>query len=400
MKRLLVPSAALLWGLQLAFLSPSLALVLVTLFDATTAEVGWVLSIYNLSGFLAALALPAYADRKGDYLRPMLACGVLTVALALVLAFATSLPIAVIGLVVLGGPAGVGSSLLYAHLRHSGAKPSDIVNTRAIVSIAWVAGPPLATFIIGAFGDQAILFAIAAVAVLNIAITAALIAQHAKVIPSAEGAAPTNDDHLPLAKLGVVLIVAAFIVLQATNATAMTIMTVYVTETLHLDVIWAGIALGVAAGLEVPALLIIGRLSSRFSSLGLIATSCVAGIAYYIGLAYVTGPVLLIALQILNSWFFAGIAGVGLPLFQQMIPRPGLSTGIYMNTRRLGAIASGPIIVIGSITAFGQRGIFLACALLSVLGLLLLGAAKRTMKRGATRRQLDQRQGDPQPRTS
>jgi SET family sugar efflux transporter-like MFS transporter len=106
----------------------------------------------------------------------------------------------------------------------------------------------------------------------------------------------------------------------------------------------------------------------------------VAGIAYYIGLAYVTGPVLLIALQILNSWFFAGIAGVGLPLFQQRIPRPGLSTGIYMNTRRLGAIASGPIIVIGSITASGQRGIFLACALLTVLGLLLLGAAGRTMK--------------------
>jgi MFS transporter, SET family, sugar efflux transporter len=244
-----------------------------------------VLSIYNLSGFLASLALPAYADRKGDYLRPMLVCGVLTVALALVLAFATSRPIAVIGLVVLGGPAGVGSSLLYAHLRHSGAKPSDIVNTRAIVSVAWVAGPPLATFIIGAFGDQAILFAIAAVAVLNIAITAALIAQYSKVTVSTEAAAPTSDDQLRLAKLGVVLIVAAFIVLQATNATAMTIMTLYVTETLHLDVIWAGIALGVAAGLEVPALLIIGRLSGRFSSLGLIATSCVAGIAYYIGLA-------------------------------------------------------------------------------------------------------------------
>ena len=33
--------------------------------------------------------------------------------------------------------------------------------------------------------------------------------------------------------------------------------------------IWAGIALGVAAGLEVPALILIGRLSRRFSSLRL-----------------------------------------------------------------------------------------------------------------------------------
>jgi hypothetical protein len=53
---------------------------------------------------------------------------------------------------------------------------------------------------------------------------------------------------------------------------------------------------------------------------------------------------------VLNAWFFAGIAGVGLPLFQQMIARPGLPTGLYMNTRRIGSILSGPIIAIGSLT--------------------------------------------------
>jgi SET family sugar efflux transporter-like MFS transporter len=153
-KRLLVPTAALLWGFQFAFLIPSMALILVTLFDATAAEVGWVLAVYNASGFVAALVLPAYADRKTDYLRPMLACGLLTVALVALLLVATTLPIAVVGLVVFGGPAGVGMSLLYAHLRHSGASSADIVNTRAIVSIAWVVGPPLATLIIGWFGNR------------------------------------------------------------------------------------------------------------------------------------------------------------------------------------------------------------------------------------------------------
>jgi len=97
-----------------------------------------------------------------------------------------------------------------------------------------------------------------------------------------------------------------------------------------------------------------------------------AGIAYYLGLAFVNGPVLLIGLQLLNAWSFAGIAGVGLPLFQQLIPRPGLSTGLYMNTRRVGAVVSGPIIAIGSLTALGQRGIFLTCAALTVFGLLIV----------------------------
>jgi hypothetical protein len=145
-KRLLVPSSALLWGLQLAFLSPALALILVNLYGATTAEVGWVLGIYNASGFVASLLLPAYADKKHDYLGPMLVCGALTLLLAVVLALVTSLPIATIALVVIGGPAGVGSSMLYAHIRHSGARPADIVNTRAIVSVAWVAGPPVRHF--------------------------------------------------------------------------------------------------------------------------------------------------------------------------------------------------------------------------------------------------------------
>jgi SET family sugar efflux transporter-like MFS transporter len=84
LKRLLVPSAALLWGLQIAFLSPALALILVTLYDASTAQVGWILTVYNASGFVASLLVPSYADRREDYLRPMLTCGVLTLVLALV----------------------------------------------------------------------------------------------------------------------------------------------------------------------------------------------------------------------------------------------------------------------------------------------------------------------------
>jgi SET family sugar efflux transporter-like MFS transporter len=389
-----VPSSALLWGLQLAFLSPALALILVDLYGATTTEVGWVLGIYNASGFIASLLLPAYADKKNDYLGPMLVCGALTLLLAVVLALATTLPIATIALVVIGGPAGVGSSLLFAHLRHAGARPSDIVNTRAIVSVAWVAGPPLATFIIGWFGNRAILLAIAAVAVLNIATTAIMISLRRRSVraAAADDAQPASSaatrSEPPIGRLSVVLIMVAFILLQATNATAMTIMTVYVTETLRLDVMWAGIALGVAAALEVPALLFIGRLSNRFSHLGLLSTGCLAGIAYYLGLTFVTGPVLLIGLQVLNAWFFAGIAGIGLPLFQEMIPRPGLSTGLYMNTRRIGAIVSGPIIAIGSLTVLGQRGIFVTSAVLTVIGLVIITVANRTTTNAAWKDQL------------
>ena len=204
------------------------------------------------------------------------------------LALVTTLPLAVVALVVLGGPAGVGSSLLYAHLRHSGGSTADVVNTRAIFSVAWVAGPPLAALIIGAFGNRAILAAIVAVAVLNVATTAAMMsAAPAPGRTQTRLPAPTVADGPPASKLTAGLVMVAFVGLQATNAVAVSIMTIYVTQTMHLDIVWAGIALGVAAGLEVPALLAMGKLSDRYSHLLLIATGCLAGIAYYLGLAFV-----------------------------------------------------------------------------------------------------------------
>jgi MFS transporter, SET family, sugar efflux transporter len=63
-----------------------------------------------------------------------------------------------------------------------------------------------------------------------------------------------------------------------------------------------------------------------------------------------------------------------------MIPRPGLSTGLYMNTRRIGSIVSGPIIAIGSLTVLGQRGIFLTSAVLTLIGLAIITIANRTTK--------------------
>src|SRR5699024_8249320 len=152
---------------------------------------------------------------------------------------------------------------------------------------------------------------------------------------------------------------------------------VYVPQTMGADVVWAGVALGVAAGLEVPALMIVARLTTRHSSLGLFLTSCVAGIAYYLGVAVASGPILLIALQVLNAWCFAGIGGVGLTRFQQMIRRPGLSTGLCMNTRRVGASLSGPLIVLRGATVRRRRATIIDCALLTLVGLLIMAVAGR-----------------------
>src|SRR5699024_349645 len=153
------------------------------------------------------------------------------------------------------------------------------------------------------------------------------------------------------------------------NATAMTFMALYVTETVGLPVLWAGVVLGLAAALEVPALVLIGRLGDRISHLTLVAVGGVRSAVYYAGLAVGTGPVLVRALHIPNARGFAAISGIGLALVQDLTPGAGMSTGVFMNARRGGAVLSGPIIAAGALPLLGQRGIFAICAVLTVLGL-------------------------------
>lgn len=376
MSRLLSSSSALLWGFQFAFLNPVLALLLVGLFDATPADVGWVLAVYNAGGFVVSLVIPGWADRTGNYLRPMLICAVLTIALAATLAVATSLPVALIALIVLGGPAGVGSTLLFAELRRSGAGIAEVMNTRALVSFAWVAGPPLATFVMGWLGDRSILPVLVGVGILNVVATVLMIRNRRSAPATSSEVSAQQQSEPPepqRRRVGAIAaIVVAFVILQATNAAVMSIMTLYVTASLGLPVIWGGITLGVAALVEIPALWLMGRLSNRFTVHALMISGCLAGILYYVALVFVRDPITLLAIQLLNAWFFAVIGGLGMTVFQQIIPRPGLATGMYMNTRRIGAIVSGPIIAVAAIEPFGYPAVFGLCAVLAVIATLVL----------------------------
>jgi SET family sugar efflux transporter-like MFS transporter len=368
MRRLLVPSTVLLWGLQFAFLNPALALLLVALFHASDAEVGLALALYNAGGFAAALLLPAYADRARNYLAPMMVCSALTVVVCAALFFITSLPVAVVVLTALGGPATVGSTLLVAQLRASGMPLSQQLNTRALYSFAWVAGPPIAALLIAGFGSRSILVAIAVIALLALATTAAL-RRHRRSGPQSGEATATSRAEIPLPRRALGVVIGAFVALLATNHVGVVLMTLYATRTLGLDVGWGGIALATAALLEIPALVWIGRLTRRFSSLRLIAVGCVVGTAYYLAMALLSGPVLLIAAQLLNAWFVALVLGVGMTYFQQIIRRPGFASGLFANTARVGAVLAGAVIALGSATPFGYRGVFVVSAALSVLAL-------------------------------
>ncbi len=364
--RLLTPSASLLWGLQYALLNPALAYLLVSVYGATASEVGWILGVYGAGAFLASLIIPRYAARRTDSLSPVLLAGCLTLLLAIVLALVSSLPVAVIALVVLGGPAALGSTLLYAHLGRTGVGPPQLLRLRAVVSLAWVVGPPLAALLIGVFGPRSVVVALAFVAVLNIATTMFLM-QLRPIEPEGRSA-PIRERATPVRPVTVVIVL-GFVTLQASNVAAMSIMALFVVETLRLDIVWAGVALGLAAAVEILALPAISGLRGRISGRPLVISGCLAGILYPAGMTLVQGPTLLLVLQILDAWFIATLSGAGLRVFRPSARRSESAAGLLDLIRRIGAIVAGPLIALSAVSSLGYRGVFLGCVVMAMTGL-------------------------------
>ena len=364
--RLLTPSAALLWGLQYALLNPALALLLVSVYGATASEVGWILGLYGAAAFLASVIIPRYAARRPDSLRLVLLAGCLTLLLAIVLGLVGSLPVAVIALIVLGGPAAVGSTLLYAHLRRSGVGPTQLSRLDALVCLAWVIGPPLATLIIGVFGPRSVVVALAFVAVLNIATT--MFVMQLRPTGPEDPSAPTEKRAPPLRSVTAV-IMAGSVTLQASAAAAMSIMILFVVETLRLDIVWAGVALGLAAVAELLAMLVISGLRGRVSQHRVVVSGCLAGVLYGAGMTLVQGPQMLLVLQILDGWFIAALSGVGLLHVRQNDRRSESGGALHDLTRRIGSVVAGPVIALSAVSSLGYRGVFLGCVVLSMTGL-------------------------------
>lgn len=365
---------AFLWGTQLSFLTPALALLLSALYGASTGEIALVLAIYNAACLFTSWVIPRWADRRADYTRPMVACALFTIALCTVLAITNTLTVAVAALVLLGAPAAVGMPLLFGFVRHSGATPSDVVRTRAVFSMAWVSGPPVAAAIIASSGGHALVYAIGAVGILVLLCLTSL--RRAPVTTDDATSSPQQVEHNPrVPRAALAALIAAFATLQAANTASVAITTLFVTRSLHLSAIWGGIALGVAAGLEVPALMLIGRQSARSRELLLIALAGVLGAAYYLLAAVAPNGVALIGFQVFNAASYALIAGVGLTLFQSLIAGPGAAAGLLSNAQRAGALMAGPLIGVGSLINGSMRTVFVVCAVVSLAGLVLVRVA-------------------------
>jgi MFS transporter, SET family, sugar efflux transporter len=239
---------------------------------------------------------------------------------------------------------------------------------RMLFSIAWVAGPPVAAFILDAFGFRALYLTSTAMY---------LIAALVVLLRLDEVSPPAHVERPPAGRAGlhIWMVVAAFALMQGAGYLGVQAMSLFLGHVLHAEVRDAGLVLGLCAALEIPLMLGFGALSARFPLRRLIILGSALGATYY-ALATLTMHSWQVAvLQLLNASFIAAVQGLGISYMQELLPgEPGRAATLGANAFPVAAMLAGPLL--GVAAELGYRWAFGFGTALCSLGLLLLITAR------------------------
>jgi SET family sugar efflux transporter-like MFS transporter len=368
-------------GISIALIGPFLSLFLSTAVHAGPVRVTVFLVVAPLSGVLASTLIGRLSDR-----RPIRRGLLIGAALAGVAGTALSAVIrdywVLLGLTVTAiALAGTMFPQAFAYARQvlqrddPGRAAMAISSLRTVFSIAWVAGPPLAAFLLAnggfgyLYGASAVMYAIAALVAIfwldKVPATAPLVAPADGVEAPVVVAAPETS------RWTLWFTAAAFTLLQAPLTLSVQAMPLFISRDLGGSVGDTGLILGLCAALEIPLMLSLGALSTRVPVRRLLLAGAACGIAYYALAAVASGVWVLVVAQVIDALFIAAVSGLGISYMQDMLPlHPGRATTLFTNSFPLGAMLAGPLF--GLSAHFGFRLAYVLSAALCTVGLLVL----------------------------
>jgi len=360
-------------GFMGAFTLPFLTLFLSTAVGADPARTALYLFLVPLAGIALATMLGRWSDRPGRrrpaLLLPVLAGAAGYAAFAVVRDFWLLLAVAVT--VVAASGAAFPQSFAFARAvldgQGSTRTPAVMNVLRMLVSVAWVAGPPVAAVTLAALDFTGFYLVVAAGYVVAALI---LVTRVAEPPPRPEPADPdAPDGAAPGATLW--LAAAAFFLIQAAAGLNILAMPLYLTADLHGSVHDAGWVLALCALLEIPLMLGMGALTARIPVRHLVVAGTGVGVGYFVLVAVAQSTWHVMAAQVLNACFIAASAGLGISYVQDLLPgAPGRATTTFANTHRLSGMLAGPLLSLSQ--HLGYRSAYAAGALLCGGGLLLL----------------------------
>ncbi|HFO9345054.1 TPA: sugar efflux transporter [Escherichia coli] len=338
---------AFLTGIAGALQTPTLSIFLADELKARPIIVGFFFTGSAIMGILVSQFLARHSDKQGDRKLLILLCCLFGVLACTLFAWNRNYFILLSTGVLLSSFASTANSQMFALAReHADRTGRETVMfstfLRAQISLAWVIGPPLAYELAMGFSFK-VMYLTAAIAFVvcglivwlflpSIQRNIPVVTQPVEILPSTHRKRDTR------------LLFVVCSMMWAANNLYMINMPLFIIDELHLTDKLAGEMIGIAAGLEIPMMLIAGYYMKRIGKRLLMLIAIVSGMCFYASVLMATTPAVELELQILNAIFLGILCGIGMLYFQDLMPEKiGSATTLYANTSRVGWIIAGSV---------------------------------------------------------
>ncbi|MFZ1873517.1 MAG: sugar efflux transporter [Chania sp.] len=365
---------AFLSGIAGALQAPTLSLFLTTEVKVRPLWVGLFYTLNAIAGIIVSFLLAKRSDTRGDRRKLILLCCLMAVGNSLLFAFNRDYLTLITAGVLLAAIANTATPQIFALAReYADSSAREVVMfsslMRAQLSLAWVIGPPLSFMLALNYGFMVMFLVAAAIFV----ISALLVWLILPSVPRAQ--VEISVDSPPIAPLSawrdpdVRLLFLASVLMWTCNTMYFIDMPLYITADLGLPERLAGLLMGTAAGLEIPAMLLAGYYVKRFGKRNMMLFAVAAGVLFYAGLVLFKFKTALMVLQLFNAIFIGIIAGIGMLYFQDLMPgRPGAATTLFTNSISTGVILAG-ILQGALVENVGHYAVYWLITLLAMLAL-------------------------------
>jgi len=369
---------AFIMGIAGALQAPTLSLYLSREVGVQPFWVGLFYTVNAVAGIVVSLGLAKRSDSRGDRRKLIMFCCLMAVGNALLFAFNRHYLTLITCGVLLASIANAAMPQLFALAReYADSSAREVVMfssvMRAQLSLAWVIGPPLAFMLALNYGFTAMFSIAAAIFAISLALIALTLPSVARVEQ------PADTVQLPISgwkDSNVRMLFIASTLMWTCNTMYIIDMPLWISSDLGLPDSLAGILMGTAAGLEIPAMILAGYYVKRFGKRRMMVTAVAAGVLFYIGLIFFHSHTSLLVLQLFNAVFIGIVAGIGMLWFQDLMPgRAGAATTLFTNSISTGVILAG--IIQGALAQnFGHFSVYWVIAGISVVTLAMTWRVK------------------------
>ena len=369
---------AFMMGVAGALQAPTLSLFLSREVGVQPFWVGLFYTVNAIAGIAVSLALARRSDSRGDRRKLIMFCCLMAVGNALLFAFNRHYLTLITCGVMLASIANAAMPQLFALAReYADSSAREVVMfssvMRAQLSLAWVIGPPLAFMLALNYGFTT-MFAIAAgIFILSLTLIALTLPSVARVEQPADA---VQNQISGWKDSNVRMLFIASTLMWTCNTMYIIDMPLWISSDLGLPDSLAGILMGTAAGLEIPAMIIAGYYVKHFGKRRMMVTAVAAGVLFYVGLIFFHSHTALLILQLFNAVFIGIVAGIGMLWFQDLMPgRAGAATTLFTNSISTGVILAG-IIQGALVQNFGHFSVYWVIAGISVVTLAMTARVK------------------------